>query len=150
MSVTKTECRYRWIVAVLLTFLLLGGCGKAIKYSYVTKASFREIKSYQWAKAYSLYLQDPLLEANTQFLVDRDLEQKGLVKKTEHADLLIWIGYEYDYNSYQLRTLNLNISKADNNELVWRGTAVWDIRTDNPSGELKKVVERILANFPPK
>ena len=111
--------RYRWIAAVLLTFLILVGCGKAIKYSYVTKTGFREVKSYQWAKAYGLYLQDPLLEVNAQFLVDRILEQKGFVKKTEKADVLIWIGYEYDYNSYQLRTLNLNISRADNNE--WSG-----------------------------
>ena len=150
MGVTKTEFRYRWIAAVLLAFLILGGCSPAIKYSYITKTSLQEIKSYQWAKAYGFYLQDPLLEANAQFLVDRDLEKKGWVKKTENADLLIWIGYEYDYNSYQLRTLNLNISRADNNELVWRGTAVGNIRTDATSGGLKKVVEGILANFPPK
>ena len=72
--------------------------------------------------------------------------------KTDKADLLVWMGYEFDYNSYsyELRMLTLNISRADNNELVWRGTAAGDIRTDAASGELKKAVEGILTNFPPK
>ena len=153
MGVKKTEFRYGWIAAVLLAFLILGGCSKAaIKYSSLARTGFQELKSYQWAKADGLYRQDPLLEANVQFLVDRDLEQKGLVKKTEKADLLIWIGYEYDPNSYStlLRTLNLNILRADNNELVWRGTAAGAIRTDVASSEVKKAVEGILANFPKK
>jgi hypothetical protein len=154
MDVKKTEFRYGWIVAVLLAFLIMGGCGssKAIKYSSIARTGFQELKTYQWAKADGLYRQDPLLETNVQLLVDRDLEQKGLVKKMEKADLIIWIGYEYDPNSYStlLRTLNLNISRADNNELVWRGTAAGAIRTDATSSEVKKAVEGILANFTKK
>jgi hypothetical protein len=152
MGVKKARFRYGSIAAILLAFLILGGCGssKAIKYSSLTRTSFQELKSYQWAKADGLYRQDPLLETNVQFLVDRDLELKGLVKKTEKADLLIWLGYEYDSNSYStlLRTLNLNIFRADNNELVWRGTAAGTIRTDVTSSDVKKAVEGILANFP--
>jgi hypothetical protein len=154
MDVKKTEFRYGWIAAILLALLILGGCsGKAtIKYSSMARTSFQELKSYQWAKADGLYRQDPLLEVTVQSLVDRDLEQKGLVKKTEKADLLIWIGYEYDPDSYStlLRTLNLNISRGDNNELVWRGTAAGTIRTHVTSSEVKKAVEGILANFPKK
>jgi hypothetical protein len=154
MGVKKARFRYGWIAAVLLAFLILGGCGssKAIKYSSIVRTGFQELKSYQWAKADGLYRQDPSLEANVQFLVDRDLEQKGLVKKTEKADLLIWIGYEYDPDSYStlLRTLNLSIARADNSELVWRGTAAGAIRTDVASSEVKKAVEGILANFPKK
>lgn len=151
MGVSKTAFRYGCMAAVLLSFLIPGGCGgKAVKYSYVTKTGVQELKNYQWGNAHGLYVQDPLLEANVQFLVDRGLEQKGLRKSTGKADLLVWISYEYDANSYKLQTLNLNISKAGNNELVWRGTAVGNIRTDGTSGDLKKVVEGILANFPPK
>jgi hypothetical protein len=154
MGVKKAGFSNGWIAAVLLAFLILGGCaGKAtIKYSSIARTGFQELKSYQWAKADGLYRQDPLLEANVQSLVDRDLEQKGLVKKTEKADLLIWTGYEYDPDSYStlLRTLNLNISRADNNELVWRGTAAGTIRTDATSSDVKNAVEVILANFPKK
>ena len=153
MGVRTPEFSYGRLAAVLLAFLILGGCfGKAIvQYSYVTKTGLQDLKSYQWAKAHGFYRQDPLLEANLQLLADRDLEQKGLVKKTEKADLLVWISYEYDYDSdsYKLRTLSLNISRADNNELLWRGTAAGNIRTRTASGELKKVMEGILAKFPP-
>ena len=153
MGVAKIKFKFGWIATVLLAFLILGGCGggsKVVKYSHITRAGFQELKSYQWAKADGLYRQDPMLEANVQILADRDLEQKGLIKKAEKADLLIWVGYEYDYDSYsnKLRTLNLNMARADNQELVWRGTAVGDIRTDVSTGDLKKALEGILANFP--
>ncbi len=52
--------------------------------------------------------------------------------------------------NYELRMLTLNISRADTNDLVWRGTATGSMRTDAASGELKKAVEGILINFPPK
>jgi hypothetical protein len=151
MAAAKTEFRYEWIAAVLLVFLILCGCGSN-KYSHVTRTGIQEFKSYQWTKADGLYRQDPVLEANVQFLTDHDLEQKGFVKKTENADLLIRISYAYDYDgsSNKLRTLNLTVSRADNNELVWRGTAMGDIRTDASTSDLKKALGGILANFPPK
>lgn len=152
MGVKKIEFRYGWIAALLLAFLILGGCGssKAIKYSYITRTGFQELKSYQWGKADGLYRQDPMLEVNVQYLADRDFEQKGLVKKAGKAELLIWLSYEYEYDSSsnKLRTLNLNVSRADNNELVWRGTAVGAIRTDVNSSDLKKVMENMMAKFP--
>jgi hypothetical protein len=40
------------------------------------------------------------------------------------------------------------MARADNKELVWRGTAVGDIRTDVSTGDLQKALEGILANFP--
>ena len=152
MGVTKTKFRVGRIAAVILAVVVIGGCGTAIKYSYEPRANFPELKTYQWAKATQMYRQDPLLEANVRFLADRGLESKGLTLKTDKADLFIWMGYELDYNnySYELRMLTLNISRADNNEPVWRGTAAGDIRTDAASGELKQAVEGILVNFPPK
>jgi hypothetical protein len=152
MRAKKSEVRWGLAGAVILSVMIMGGCGTAIKYSFDARTSFPELRTYQWSKATVLYRQDPLLETNVQFLTDRDLERKGLTKKPDKADLLISIGYEFDYNSYsyQLRMLTLNISRADNNELVWRGTASGDIRTDAESGELRKAVEGILANFPPK
>jgi len=154
MGVTKTGLRVGWTAAVLLAFLVMGGCGTAIKYTYEPRASFPELKTYQWAKTNTnyMYRQDPLLEANVRFLADRDLERKGLTLKSDKAALLIWMDYELNYNSYsyELRMLTLNISRADNNELVWRGTAAGDIQTDAASGGLKKAVEGILVNFPPK
>lgn len=152
MGLKKTGSRFGALAAVILAVMIMGGCGTAIKYSYDARTNFPELKTYQWAKPNNIYRQDPLLETNVQFLTDQDLESKGLAKKADKADLLVWMGYEYDYNSYsyELRMLTLNISRADNNEPVWRGTATGGMRTDAASGELKKVVEGILANFPPK
>jgi hypothetical protein len=152
MGTTKTKCSRGWIAVVLLAVLVMGGCGTAIKYSYDDRTKFPEFKSYQWIKAYGIYRQDPLLEANVQSLADKNLAAMGMTQKPDKADLLISMGYEFDYGSYsyQLQMLTLNISRADTNELVWRGTATGTIKTDAASGDLKKAVERIMANFPPK
>jgi hypothetical protein len=151
MGLKQTGFLYGAVSAVVLAVVILGGCGTAIKYSYEPRASFPELKTYQWAKTSQIYLADPLLEANVRFLADRYLEGKGLTSKTDKADLLIWMGYDFDYNTYyELRMLTLNISRADTNDLVWRGTATGSMRTDAASGELKKAVEGILINFPPK
>ena len=152
MGLKKTGFRFGPVAAFILAVLVVGGCGTAIRYSYDAGTGFPELKTYQWAKSTIIYRQDSLLETNVRFLADRDLEMKGLTKKADKADLLVWMSYEYDYGSYsyQLRMLTLDISRADNNEPVWRGTAAGTIRTDAASGELKKAVEGILANFPPK
>ncbi|RPH87794.1 MAG: DUF4136 domain-containing protein [Desulfobacteraceae bacterium] len=152
MGLKKNSFRFGTVAAIFFTILVTGGCGTAIRYSYDARTNFPELKTYQWAKSNIIYRQDSLLESNVRFLADQDLGNKGLTKKEDKADLLVWMSYEYDYSgySYQLRMVTLTISRADNNEPVWRGTAVGDIRTDAASGDLKKAVEGILANFPPK
>jgi uncharacterized protein DUF4136 len=155
----KTGFHFSAAVAVILTFVIVGGCSTAIKdtaitYSYEPRVSFPELKTYRWANARPGYRQDSLLEANVRFLADRNLETKGWTSKADKPDLIIWIGYDFDapaytYN-YELRVLTLNISRADNNELVWRGTATGGIKTDAASGDLKKAVDGMLVNFPPK
>jgi hypothetical protein len=152
MGSTKTKFSRAWVAVVLLAVLFMGGCGTAIKYSYDDRTRFPEFKSYQWSTAYGIYRQDFLLEANVQSLTDQNLAGMGMIQKSEKADLLISMGYEFDYGSYsyQLRMLTLNISRADTNELVWRGTATGTIKTDAASGDLKKAVAMIMANFPPK
>ena len=160
----KTGFRFSAVVAVILTFMIVGGCSTATKdtvttYSFEPRVSFPELRTYQWAKAAPTYRQDSLLEANVRFLVDRDLEAKGLTSNTDKPDLLIWISYNlyssgdgygcgYGYG-YELRMLTLNVSRAHNNELIWRGMATGCIKTDAASVDLKKAVEGILVNFPP-
>jgi len=153
----RTGSRSSAVAAVILAMAIVGGCSTptkdtAITYTYEPQVSFPPLKTYRWANARQTYRQDPLLEANVRFLADRDLATKGLALKAEQADLFIWMAYEFDYISfsYDLRVLTLNISRADSNELIWRGMASGIIRTDATSDELKKTVEGILVNFPPK
>jgi hypothetical protein len=42
------------------------------------------------------------------------------------------------------------MARADNRELVWRGTATGEIKTDAASRDLEKIVAGILAHFPPQ
>ena len=148
----KTGLRFRAMVAVILAVLLVGGCttpmfGPSITYSYEPRFSFAELKTYRWTEVRS-YWGDPLLEANVRFLADRVLEAKGFTSKADKADFLVSMRYE-GY-SYESRTLTLNVVRANNNELVWRGMATGTIKTDAASGDLKNAVEGILVNFPPK
>jgi hypothetical protein len=86
-----------------------------------------------------------------QFIADRDLEKKGLIRKAEKADLIIWMNYDAEYDKiYQLRMLTLYIARNDTREMIWRGTATGDIKTDATSKSLEEIVKGILATFPPK
>lgn len=151
MNLKKIKMFWLPAAAVLLGSLILVGCGPSIKYAYDARTSFPDFKTYQWAPSRGIYSLDPLLEANVQSLTDRDLGSKGLSMKTEKADLLVWMNYEAEYNqTFQLRMLTLNIARADNREMVWRGAATGDIKTDAASKDLAEIVEGILSNFPPQ
>jgi hypothetical protein len=136
---------------VILIAVFVGGCSPSIKYAYDAGTGFPELKTYQWAASSGIYRLDPLLETNVQYLADKDLSRKGLTRKVEKADLVVWMNYEAEYNkTFQLRMLTLNIARADNRETVWRGTATGDIKTDAASRDLEEIVAGLLANFPPK
>ena len=174
MSIFKGKGRLALIVTVFLSVLIMGGCATTIKYSYDTKTSFSEQKSYTWAQSSAMCRQDPLLEANVRALADQLLAQKGFTKMSEKSDLMISMSCEFNNGiyqySYQLRMLTLNIYRikrdtpspsdmprmstqkentAENRELVWRGTACGTINTDAASDDLKQAVQGILSNFPP-
>jgi Domain of unknown function (DUF4136) len=150
----KTGLRFRAVMAVVLAVVFAGGCttplaGSSVTYSYEPRFNFAELKTYRWSDAKPQYWGDPLLESNVRFLADGVLQAKGLTSNTAKADFVVSMRYESRY-LYEIRALTLNISRADNNELVWRGVATGAIRTDASSGDLKNAVEGILANFPQK
>jgi hypothetical protein len=154
MSIFKTETHLGLIWAMVLAVLIMGGCAKAIKYSYDINTSFSGLNGYKWEPSSPPYRQDSLLEANVRFFADQDLEQKGFNKTSEKPDLLVSMSYEHEViNSkyiYQLRMITLSIYKSENKELIWRGSAFGAIKTDAASEDLRRAVEGILLNFPPK
>jgi Domain of unknown function (DUF4136) len=150
----KTGVRFRALVAAVLAVVFVGGCatplvGSSVTYSYEPRFSFAVLKTYRWAEAKPHYWGDPLLESNVRFLADGALQAKGFAANTDKADFIVSMRYEGSY-LYELRALTLYVSRADNNELVWRGVATGAIKTDASSGDLKNAVEGILVNFPPK
>ncbi len=140
------------MVAVLAAVLLVGCStpmsGSSVKYSYDPQFGFQQAKTYRWADSGSPYGWDPLLEANVRFLSDRLLQDKGWTQTGQPA-LSISTRYESSGYTHELRALSLNISRADTNQLVWRGVATGTIRTDAASGDLSAAVQGMLANFPP-
>ena len=150
----KSGLRLAAAVVVFLAFAFVGGCSTygsstTINYSYEPLYSFAGLKTYRWAEARPSPWGDPLVESNVRFLADRVLQAKGLTSKADKPDVVISMSYSYAY-SYELRSLVVEISRADKNELVWRGMASGSIRTNAPADELKNAVEGILANLPPK
>jgi hypothetical protein len=148
----NTGLRFVASMVAVLVAVLFGGCstpmaGSSVRYSYDPLFGFQGAKTYRWAESGSTYGWDPLLEANVRFLSDRLLESKGMTK-TDQAALSISIRYESSGYSYELRSLSLNVSRADTNQMVWRGLATGTIRSDAASGDLSNAVQGILANFP--
>jgi hypothetical protein len=154
MHVSGGKKRRALAASLLSSVLVLGGCATTFKYAFDMKTSFAEQKSYAWAPSMSLNQGGHMLESNVQVLADPLLAQKGFKKTSEKADLEIVIGFVSEsYGnkvSYQIQELNLSIYRAEKRELVWRGSALGSISTDAASEDLKRAVEGILSNFPPK
>jgi len=144
----NTDFRFMASMAVVFAVMVFGGCSSpTVKYSYDPEFGFQGAKTYRWAESGKPY-GDPLLEANVQFLSDRLLEAKGLTR-TDQPALLVSMRYESSGYSYELRALSLNVSRADTNQLVWRGVATGTIRSDATYSDLSAALQNILGNFPP-
>jgi hypothetical protein len=151
----KTIARLGSTITVLLAAaVILAGCAAGINYTFDPAASFTGLRTYNWTTAGTMGQTSDLVMKNAQYLADQFLEKKGLSKTTENPDMLIWMTYENEIGinqyGYQLRMLTLGIQKTDSKQLIWQGTATGTINADAASGDLKKVVDGILANFPPK
>jgi hypothetical protein len=145
-----TGLRFKAWVAAVLAVVFVGGCAtSSVTYSYEPRLSFAELKTYRWTEARPQYWGDSLLESNVRFLADPVLQAKGFASSTDKPDFIVSMRYEGSY-VYELRTLTLYVSRADNSAVIWRGVATGGIRTDASSGDLKNAVEAILVNFPPK
>jgi hypothetical protein len=61
--------------------------------------------------------------------------------------------YEYrsgvDVYEYRVGTLVVDIVRAEERELIWRGTARGRLREDFTQGDVQRIVQRILRDFPP-
>jgi hypothetical protein len=134
--------------------VILTGCAATINYTYDPAASFAGLKSYNWTMSGTSSQVNDLVVKNVQYQADQVLEKKGFTKTTENPDMMIWMSYENEIGinqyGYQLRMLTLGIQKAGSKQPLWQGSAMGTINADAASGDLKKAVDGILANFPPK
>lgn len=156
MRVGRAGARFvLMMIAVIMTILVAWGCS-TMNHTYNLGMSFEGLKTYNWVASPTLAKQYSLVESNVKFIADQILDTKGFKNSPEKPDFLISIDYDYEIGSYyqqygsQLRMLTLNIYRAGNKELIWKGTKLGAISTDTASSDLKKAVEDILSKFPPK
>jgi hypothetical protein len=151
----KTTVRFGSTITVLLAAsVILAGCAATINYTFDPTSNFTGLKTYSWTTAGTLGQTSDLLVKNVQYLAEQALEKKGFSRTTENPDMMIWMTYENEIGinqyGYQLRMLTLGIQKAGGKQTIWQGTATGTINADAASPDLKKAVDGILANFPPK
>lgn len=155
--------RYSAIAASLALAAALGGCSSiygdsstSVTYSYDPAFSFANSKTYAWLKSTPMYGQNALVEPNVRYLTDRDFQSKGFSLAADKPALVAWVSYDSDYygvysgSAYDLRALTLNVARAEDRAIVWQGRVRGPIKADADSGDLKKVVDQMLARFPPK
>ena len=150
----KTLSRNGYILAALLVAgSLLSGCASTTNHIFDPIENFAGLKNYSWATTATGATDDSLLVKNIQYFADQALAGKGLTRVADNPDFLISISREDEmgmyHHSYQLQMLTLYVRKADTRQLMWQGSVAGTINTDSTSGNLKKTVEEILANFPP-
>lgn len=150
----KTTTRLGSIFTVLLAAgVILAGCATGFNYSFDPAAGYTGLKSYNWVTTGTTGQTGDLVVKNVQYQADQVLEKKGFRKTAESPDMLVSVNYENEIGinqyGYQLRMLTLGIQKADDKQLIWRGTATGTIHADAASGDLKRAVEGILKSFPP-
>lgn len=155
MQSFKERARFGYIPAVILgALMILGGCAATINYSYDPRADFSPLKSYTWAPGLTANYPDVLIEKNVRYEADQSLSKKGFTHVSDRPDMVISMNYEYEIGtyppSYQLKMLSLYVRRAQNQELIWQGTASGTIKAGAPSGDLAVTVKKILENFPPK
>lgn len=148
-----------------------------VKYDYDRGANFSQFKTYKWVKIPSAVQLNQLQEQNVMRAVDEQLASKGLTKtEGDAADLAVayqasidkekqiqgWGGGAPRFRGYgeattstiQIGTLVIDMYKAADKQLLWRGSAT---KTLNPSKNpdknyknLQKAMEKLFKNYPPK
>ena len=155
MHGSKTNARLGSIITALLAAaVILAGCAATINYTFDPAVSFTGLKTYNWTTAGYMGQTGDLVVKNVQYLADQALVKKGFSKTAENPDMLISASYENEIGinqyGYQLRMLTLGVQKNGSKPLIWQGAATGTISADAASTDLKKAVDEILTNFPPR
>lgn len=149
----------------------LVGCASAqVKTDFDQNANFSDYQTYSWMNTtrMSAMAQATLFDRRLRAAVESQLAAKGLKKADGNgeADILIvyhagvqdkldvqqwgYFGRRWDVREYQQGTLIVDVVDAKSMSLVWRGTAIGETNTSNPSTEkLNQTVQKMFERFPP-
>ncbi len=167
---------------LLRTALVLVFCFSAValaqdvRYNYDRGTNFSQFKTYKWVRIPTAVQLNQLQEQNVMQAVDQQLAAKGLTKTDGEADLAVayqasidkekeiqgWGGGaprfrgfgEATTSTIQNGTLVIDIYKASDKQLVWRGTATNTLNANKDPDKnykaLEKAMEKLFKNYPPK
>ncbi len=153
-----------------------------VKYDYNLKEDFSEYKSFDFLKIPATVTVSPIVMEILKNEISRNLEDKGYLKVQEDPKLLIAVhtyvqgrlnitdwGYDYanreaywresdywgeiiDAYAFEGSTLIIDVIKAGDKKLIWRGVAQKVLEPDLIPDELEPVIQeavsKILKEFP--
>jgi hypothetical protein len=179
MKSTPSRKTKTLLLAFMLT--ALAGCEFSTNVDYDPDADFAAIKTYAWAEQNHPEISD-LMHKRIIQAVDEQLQAKGLsqtqsdpdVYVTYHGDddertVIDTTSYGYRYSprwyhrggvsaattqvrTYKQGTLIVDIYRASEKQLIWRGTITGTI-SDNPQKNAKNIskgTEKLFKEYPPK
>lgn len=148
------------VAAVGLSFVALAAAQQTI--DYAKGINFSKYKSYNWTQGTPAV--NPTIENSIRDAVDRELQVKGLTRRSENPDLYVathaskakeklenwpsaipvtidWVG-----------TLVVDLTDVNSKKVVWRGVVqkILAEKTQNVPKQVNKEVKKLFRDFPPK
>lgn len=169
--------RYLAQVILLMTLAAAAGCSSiSVSTDFDSNADFAEYKTFGWMEETESgegYDYSGLLDDRIKSAVDKQLQDKGLMKATTNTDLFVvyhagkkqqlevedwgyggWWGVGGgDVYTYEKGTLIVDLVDADTKKMVWRGTAQKALSDDPSTSErdaaIGEAIQKMFENYPP-
>lgn len=178
---TSSTLRHTALVAVSFLLILQAGCDFSTTADYDRNAAFNNLKTYAWAQQEHGEISD-LMHRRIVQAIDEQLQAKGLTQTSSDPDVYVTYygddnervvldtthhGYGYgpgwywggglststtQVRTYREGTLVVDLYKAAEKQLIWRGTVTGTI-SDNPqkvARAISKGVEKLFKRYPPR
>lgn len=156
------------------------GCSPiTVSYDFAKEADFSRLKTYDWMSISPTVKLPKMVEQQVKSAVNRQLEAKGIVRKTEQPDFLIvmrvdrheihdvvhWgyargtgVGLQLGLPmnavyTFVEGTITLDFVDPKTKLPAWRGTATAaldpNLVSENQENKIEKALVKMLAHFPP-
>ena len=130
---------------------------------YAKEINFAKYKSYGWTNGTPAV--NPMIETSIRDAVDRELQAKGLARRSQNPDLYVathasareeelenWPSMLQPVTTNRVGTLVVDLQDAKSKKVVWRGLThkILAEKTQHVPKQVNKAVKKLFRNFPPK
>lgn len=149
------------VAGIALSFVALVAAQQTI--DYAKEENFSRYKSYNWTNGTPAV--NPMIETSIRDAVDRELQAKGLTRRSDNPDLYVathaskakekmenWPSLLEPVTIDWVGTLIVDLTDTDSKKVVWRGVVqkILAEKTENVPKQVNKEVKKLFRNFPPK